>query len=78
MYIIKNTLKYRSIQQRDFDEMPTIVIPTEEDENNLLISLGKKLAILNFDDNQILDQIDFSSVLQGFFCFFVVFLKLKF
>lgn len=45
--------------------MPTIVIPTEEDENNLLISLGKKLAILNFDDNQILDQIDFSSVLQG-------------
>lgn len=45
--------------------MPTIVIPTVEDENLLLISLGKKLAILNFDDNVIVDEIDFSSILQG-------------
>lgn len=45
--------------------MPTIVIPIEEDENLLLISLGKKLAILDFDDNKILDQLDFSSLLQG-------------
>lgn len=45
--------------------MPSIVIPTTEDENLLLISLGKKLAILNFDDNLIVDAIDFSSIIQG-------------
>ena len=62
---IQDCSEIRSIQQRDFDAMPTIVIPIEEDENLLLISLGQRLAILDFDDNKILDQLDFSSVLQG-------------
>lgn len=62
---VQDCSEIRSIQQRDFDAMPTIVIPIEEDENLLLISLGQRLAILDFDDNKILDQIDFSEVLQG-------------
>ena len=62
---IQDCSEIRSIQQREFEDMPTIVIPIEEDENLLLISLGKKLAILDFDDNKILDQLDFSSLLQG-------------
>jgi len=45
--------------------MVTIVIPIIEDENTLLISLGKKLAIFNFDDNIIEDFFDFSDVLEG-------------
>ena len=60
---IQDLSEIRSIQQRDFQEMPTIVIPIEEDENLLLISLGKRLAILDFDDNKILDELDFSSIL---------------
>lgn len=66
---IQDCSEIRSIQQRDFEHMPTIVIPIEEDENLLLISLGKKLAIFDFDDNKILDQIDFSSVLSGMLSF---------